>query len=107
MPLRDLNEKVFASDDVNGETVFSAHDLHWAKSGVWSASETHKSFAGRTANDVEAHVALKVEPKEAPDDFGRSGFSGLVRSSMAFMIDANNALSEKAGSQNKLSSGVI
>lgn len=90
-------EKVFAPDDVHGEAVSWAPDLHWMKSGFWGAPEAQKPFAGQTACDVEAHGACEVGPEDASDNFGRGGFSNLVRFSRAIMIEANDALGERAG----------
>ena len=91
---RRVKTKVSALDDVNGEAVSLAFKIHWAKSGFEGAPEVQKPFADRTASDVIAHVAFEVWPADAPDDFGRGCFSGLVRSSKAYMIDAIDPLSE-------------
>ena len=48
-----------------------------------------------------------IEPEETSNDVRRDGFSGLLRSSITFVEEANDGLGEKAGDQDKLSFRVI
>ena len=74
-----------ATDDVQGDAVFTVFDLHWAMSGFCTAPEKQESYADRAAGNVAAHIAFEVGPEEAPDDFGRGGVYGLVQFSKAFV----------------------
>ena len=104
---RGLGKRALAADYVQRDAIPSAAEGHRVQSGSWVAPYAQNPLAGRTARDVASDVALKAEPEESLDEFGRGCFGGWVGPSRAFEKEANNSLDEGAGDQDEYSVWVV
>ena len=103
MPLEFLG-RLPVPPTISIDTVTTAPDTQRAQSGPRVTLYALKPLAGRTAGDVEAHVALEVGPDKPFDDFGRVSLGSLM---MAILKNAEYSIDKGPEDKNKFSLKVV